>query len=103
MTDSISGITFDPAERPGTSNLLTILLACTGEAAAVLGERYAEDNHWALKINVVEAVEEALRKPRGEFSRLRDEEAFLPRVARNGEAREDDEGGSNLRVGLSTD
>jgi tryptophanyl-tRNA synthetase len=62
VTDSISGITFDPVGRPGTSNLLTILSACTGEAPAVLAERYAGSNHGALKKDVAEAVEEALRK-----------------------------------------
>ena len=74
MTDSISGITFDPAERPGTNNPLTILSACTGETPAVLAER--ED--------VVEAVEEALRKPRAELARLLEEKAFLAQVSRNG-------------------
>jgi tryptophanyl-tRNA synthetase len=44
MTDSISGITFDPVARPGTSNLLTTLFACTGEAPGVLAGRYAESN-----------------------------------------------------------
>jgi tryptophanyl-tRNA synthetase len=84
VTDSISGITFDPVERPGTSNLLTILSACTGDAPATLAERYAESNHGALKKDVVEAVEEALRKPRAEFARLREEKAFLAQVARDG-------------------
>lgn len=84
VTDSISGITFDPVERPGTSNLLTILSACTGEAPAVLAERYAESNHGALKKDVAEAVEEALRKPRAEFARLREDRTFLAQVARDG-------------------
>jgi tryptophanyl-tRNA synthetase len=84
VTDSISGITFDPVERPGTSNLLRILSACTGEASAVLAERYTGSNHGTLKKDVVEAVEEALRRPRAEFARLRDEMAFLVQVARDG-------------------
>ena len=84
VTDSISGITFDPVARPGTSNLLTILSACTTEAPAVLAERYAESNHGALKTDVVEALEEALRRPRAEFARLREDKAFVARVARDG-------------------
>jgi tryptophanyl-tRNA synthetase len=84
VTDSISGITFDPVERPGTSNLLAILSACTGEAPAVLVERYAGSDHGVLKKDVVEAVEEALRKPRAEFARLREDRAFLAQVARDG-------------------
>ena len=84
VTDSISGITFDPIERPGTSNLLTILSACTGEAPTALAERYARSNHGSLKKDVAEAVEEALRKPRAEFARLREDRTFLARVARDG-------------------
>ena len=84
VTDSISGITFDPVGRPGTSNLLTILSACTGEAPAVLAERYADSNHGTLKKDVAEAVEEALRRPRAAFTRLCEDRAFVARVARDG-------------------
>ena len=84
VTDSIPGITCDPVERPGTSNLLTILSACTGEVLAALAERYAESNHGSLKKDLAEAVEEALRKPRAEFVRLREDRTFLGQVARDG-------------------
>jgi tryptophanyl-tRNA synthetase len=84
VTDSVSGITFDPIKRPGTSNLLTILSACTGHPPGVLADRYVESNHGALKKDVVEAVEEALRKPRAEFVRLREDKSFLAQVAQDG-------------------
>jgi tryptophanyl-tRNA synthetase len=82
VTDSISGITFDSVARPGTSNLLTILSACTGQAPAVFAERYAVSNQGALKNDVAVAVEEALRKPCAEFARLREDRTFLARAAR---------------------
>ena len=84
VTDSFSGITFDPVNRPGTSNLLTILSACTGETPTVLAGRYEGSNHGALKKDVVEAVEETLRKARGEFARLCEDRGFLLSVAREG-------------------
>jgi tryptophanyl-tRNA synthetase len=87
VTDSFSGITFDPVARPGTSNLLTILSACTGEVPAVLAERYAASNHGALKKDVAEAVEEVLRRPRAEFARLCEDRSFLAQVARDGAER----------------
>ena len=31
VIDTISGIIFDSAERPGTSKILTIISACTGD------------------------------------------------------------------------
>ncbi|KAI0263769.1 tryptophanyl-tRNA synthetase [Gloeopeniophorella convolvens] len=84
VTDSVSGITYDPVGRPGTSNLITILSACTGEAPTTIAGRYAGSNHGALKKDVVEAVEEALRGPRAEFARLREDKAYLAQVARDG-------------------
>jgi tryptophanyl-tRNA synthetase len=106
VTDSISGITFDPVERSGTSNLLTILSACTGEAPAVLAERYGGSNHGALKKDVAEAVEEALRKPRAEFARLREDRTFLVQVARDGAGKAQELSDGTMRevrrrVGLS--
>jgi tryptophanyl-tRNA synthetase len=50
----------------------------------VLAERYAGSNHGSLKKDVAEAVEEALRKPRAEFARLREDRTFLAQVARGG-------------------
>jgi tryptophanyl-tRNA synthetase len=81
---TISGITFNPVKLPGTTLLLSILSACTGEAPAVLAERYGTSNHGALKKGVPEAVEEALQKPRAKFAGLRGEETFLEQVARDG-------------------
>ncbi|KAI9508816.1 hypothetical protein F5148DRAFT_837354 [Russula earlei] len=106
VTDSIAGITFDPVERPGTSNLLTILSACTGEAPAALAERYAGSNHGTLKKDVVEAVEETLRKPRTEFARLCEDKTFLAQVARDGAEKAQEHSDRTLkqvrkRVGLS--
>ena len=106
ITDSISGITFDPVERPGTSNLLTILSACTGDAPTVLAERYAGGNHGSLKKDVGEAVEEALRKPRAEFVRLREDRTFLAQVARDGAKKAQEHsyemmGEVRRRIGLS--
>jgi tryptophanyl-tRNA synthetase len=105
-TDSVSGITFDPVKRPGTSNLLTILSACTGQPPTVLADRYAESNHGALKKDVVEAVEEALRRPRAEFVRLCEDKGFLAQVARDGAEKAQEHSDMTMRqvrkrVGLS--
>ncbi len=80
MTDSISGITFNPVKLPGSSLLLSIPSAYTGEAPAVLAERYATSNHGALK----KGVSEALQKICAELAGLRGEGTFLEQVARDG-------------------
>ena len=46
--------------------------------------RYEGSDHGVLKKDVVEAVEETLRRPRAEFARLREDRAFLLDVARDG-------------------
>ncbi|KAF7791059.1 hypothetical protein EIP86_002019 [Pleurotus ostreatoroseus] len=85
VTDSISGVTYDPVNRPGTSNLLTILAACTGEEdAAVVAQRYENKGHGELKADVAEAVIAFMSKPRSEFERLRGENAYLTEVAHEG-------------------
>ncbi|KAI0333124.1 tryptophanyl-tRNA synthetase [Cubamyces sp. BRFM 1775] len=84
VTDSILGITYDPAARPGAANLLSILAACTGEEVTVLAERYADKGHGQLKADVAEAVEELIKGPRAEFERLKGEKEYLASVAKEG-------------------
>ncbi|KAF9441564.1 tryptophanyl-tRNA synthetase [Macrolepiota fuliginosa MF-IS2] len=107
VTDSIKGITYDPVNRPGTANLLTILAACTQEEADVasVARRYESKGHGVLKTDVSEAVIELLRRPRARFTRLKQERGYLIEVAEEGarKAREMSEETLKLvreRVGL---
>ena len=84
VTDSIRSIAYDPVNRPGTSNLLTILAACTGEEVEDVAGRYAEKGHGALKADVASAVSDLLRQPREEFERLQADPGYLAQVAREG-------------------
>ncbi|KAF9480901.1 tryptophanyl-tRNA synthetase [Pholiota conissans] len=84
VTDSIQGVTYDPINRPGTSNLLSILSACTGEEVESLAARYANKGHADLKADVAEAVENMLKGPRSEFERLRHDHKYLADVAKEG-------------------
>ncbi|OAX36009.1 tryptophanyl-tRNA synthetase [Rhizopogon vinicolor AM-OR11-026] len=87
VTDSIHGITYDPEGRPGTSNLLTILAACTDRDVTQVSKMYENQGHGTLKRDVAEVVEEFLKDPRAEFERIRHERAYLDEVARRGAAR----------------
>lgn len=84
VTDSIKDITYDPDNRPGTSNLLSILAACTNEDPVDIAERYQGNGHGYLKTDVADAVVQLLEGPRTEFERLRGEEGYLNQVAREG-------------------
>ncbi|RDB19322.1 Tryptophan--tRNA ligase, mitochondrial [Hypsizygus marmoreus] len=87
VTDSIAGISYDPIARPGTSNLLTILAACTDEDVADVAKRYEGKGHGHLKADVAAAVEEMIKGPRAEFEKLRHETAYLDQVAKDGAER----------------
>jgi tryptophanyl-tRNA synthetase len=61
-TDSIPGITYDQAKRPGISNLLDILSIFDpkGRKGAELAEQYSDINPKQLKDMVTDAVVEGL-------------------------------------------
>ena len=84
VTDSIKGISYDPVNRPGISNLLTILAGCTGESPEQAAQTYASFSHSAFKKVIVEAVDDILSKPRNEFIRLKGDPAYLDQMAQKG-------------------
>lgn len=84
VTDSILGITYDPESRPGTSNLLTILSACTNEEPGAVASRYESKGHGQLKADVYEILEETLKGPRAAFEMIRQDKQYLEQVARMG-------------------
>ncbi len=84
VTDSIQGISYDPVNRPGASNLLSIYAACTNEEVEVVAARYTNKGHAELKVDVAEAVENMLKGPRTEFERLREDHTYLAEIAKEG-------------------
>lgn len=84
VTDSVTGITYDPVNRPGTSNLLTILSGCIGEDVHLVAEQHKTKTHGELKKVVFEAVEETLKGPRAEFERLRMDQGYLEKISKKG-------------------
>ncbi|UUU24500.1 tryptophan--tRNA ligase [Streptomyces sp. DSM 40750] len=58
VTDTDTVIRFDPAEKPGVSNLLGIYSTLTGVGVAELEERYVGKGYGALKTDLAEVVVE---------------------------------------------
>lgn len=56
VTDSGSEIRFDPAEKPGVSNLLSMYAAVTGETIADLETHFAGQGYGKLKTDLADAV-----------------------------------------------
>ena len=59
VTDTETEVRYDPAAKPGVSNLLTILGVCTGEDPVALAARYSQ--YGPLKSDCADAVIELLR------------------------------------------
>lgn len=59
VTDADNEVRYDPSAKPGVSNLLSILAACTGADAEALASQYQQ--YGPLKADTAEAVVELLR------------------------------------------
>ncbi|MER3389210.1 MAG: tryptophan--tRNA ligase [Microcella sp.] len=80
VTDSEGAVRFDPAEKPGVSNLLSILAIVTGRAVADVEAEFDGLQYGALKGAVAEAVVEAFRPIRERTLDLLDDPAELDRL-----------------------
>ena len=68
VTDTDTEVRFDPTEKPGVSNLLSILSACTGEDPVVAASRFTR--YGDLKNACAEAVVETLRPIQQRYAEL---------------------------------
>jgi tryptophanyl-tRNA synthetase len=85
VTDSGRDVVHDRAARPGVSNLLEILAACTGREAADLSGAYT--SYGALKRDTAEAVVEVLRPVRERHRELCADPGHVEGVLREGAER----------------
>jgi tryptophanyl-tRNA synthetase len=68
VTDADGEVRYDPATKPGVSNLLSILSACTGRAPDELVADYTQ--YGPLKADTAEAVIEVLRPVQTRYAEL---------------------------------
>lgn len=87
VTDTGREIRFDRGEKPGVSNLLTILSAFEGTAVPALEERYAGRGYGDLKKDVAEVVTGVFEPVRARTLELLDDPAELDRVLAGNAAR----------------
>lgn len=71
VTDSDNEVRFDPVAKPGVSNLLSILGACTGRDPESLAADYSQ--YGPLKADTAEAVVEVLRPIQTRVAELRED------------------------------
>jgi len=86
VTDSGAEVRYS-ADKPGVSNLMSILSATTGESFAAIEARFAGQGYGKFKAAVGEAVLELLRPVQQKYKDIRDDEAGLRAVLKDGAER----------------
>jgi tryptophanyl-tRNA synthetase len=82
VTDNDAEVRYDPAAKPGVSNLLGILAAATGGDPEALAAQYSQ--YGPLKADAAAAVIEALRPVQQRYHELVDDPAALAEVVAKG-------------------
>lgn len=77
VTDCESVIAFDPVNRPGVSNLITICSACTGKPVADVLAGFDGKNYGELKQETADAVIETLRPIQTAYKQYLSDKAYL--------------------------
>ncbi len=85
VTDNDTDVRFDPSDKPGVSNLLSILSACTGEAPESLAGQYSR--YGDLKTATAEAVVETLRPIQERYAEYNADPAGTAAILASGAAR----------------
>lgn len=84
VTDSDTEVRYDPENKPGVSNLLTIMSCMTGRTVEDIAAEYATKGYAAFKTAVGESVVERMRPVREEYEKLIKSPDYLMSVARDG-------------------
>ena len=83
-SDEQARIYFDQLEKPGVSNLLTLLSCSTGKSIESLIPEYDDKMYGHLKSDTADAVVNLLEPIQARFKELRKDEAALQAIARVG-------------------
>ncbi len=85
VTDTDTDVRFDIVEKPGVSNLLSILSACTGDSPEGLASQYSR--YGDLKTACAEAVVETLRPVQQRFAEYNSDPAGTAAILARGAVR----------------
>jgi tryptophanyl-tRNA synthetase len=80
VTDTDASIRYDVENKPGISNLLTILSCLTNTSIKELEEKYKDSNYANFKEDVANAVEAELRPIQDRYNELLKNTAYLDEV-----------------------
>ncbi|HBK03572.1 MAG TPA: tryptophan--tRNA ligase, partial [Clostridiales bacterium] len=83
-SDTENCIRYDPENKPGVSNLMSIYAAVTGKTYAQIEQEFAGCGYGKFKPAVGDAVIEHLRPIREETGRILKDKAYLEKVYKEG-------------------
>lgn len=83
-TDSGTEIKFDPENKPGLSNLMTIYSVLSGKTTEQLEQDYAGKMYGHLKVDLAELVVETLRPVRAKYDDLMKNKDHLDQLMKSG-------------------
>lgn len=86
-SDEQARIYYDLDEKPGVSNLLSLLSATSGQSVDALIPQYEDKMYGHLKGDVAEAVVSLLGPIQDEYARIRADHAYLQEVMHQGSAK----------------
>ena len=87
VTDMNTDVRYAPEDKPGVSNLMSILAATTGESFNSISGRFDGKGYGGFKAAVAEAVVATLAPVQERYRAIREDEAGLQAILRDGAAR----------------
>ena len=87
VTDSDACVRFDPENKPGVSNLLSIISALTGESMDSVVASFEGKGYGDLKSAVTDVTIETLAPIQAEFERIMKDKKYMETVYRQGAER----------------
>lgn len=87
VTDMDNSVRYAPLEKPGVSNLLSILAATSGDSIPQLEARFAGQGYGAFKSAVADAVVACLAPVQAKYHEIREDREGLRRVLQEGARR----------------
>ena len=87
VTDSDASIRFDPENKPGVSNLLSIICALSGESMDSVVAELEGKGYGDLKARVTDVIIETLAPIQAEYARIIKDKAYMESVYRSGAER----------------
>lgn len=97
VTDSEASVRFDPENKPGVSNLMSVLSALDGRTMAQIEQAFEGQGYGTFKTAVADTIIEALSPIQAEYKRLMSDKAYLQQTASQGAVRADRIANSTLR------